>query len=68
MKEICDESDLDTPEKTLKVGTPGKHVINNINEVCERHRESLATVLSYKCTFGKAEAKAVHNGVSRVCN
>ena len=37
----------------------GKLIINDINEVCERHRESLATVLSYRCSFGDAEAKDV---------
>lgn len=63
LKEICDDSDLDTPEKTSTVETRGKHVINNINEICERHRESLAAVLPYKCTFGQAEAKAVLNEV-----
>ena len=41
----------------------GKLVINDINEVCERHRESLATVLSYLCAFGDAEATAVLNEV-----
>lgn len=63
LKEICDDSDLDTPEKTLMVEKRGKLVINDINEVCERHRESLATVLSYMCAFGDTEAKAVLNEV-----
>lgn len=61
--EICNDSDLDTPEKTLMVEKRGKLVINDINEVCERHRESLATVLSYLCAFGDAEATAVLNEV-----
>lgn len=39
LKEIRDDSDLDTPEKTLMVKKREKLVINNINEVCERHRE-----------------------------
>lgn len=63
LKEICDDTDLDTPEKTLMIEKRGKLVINDINEVCERHRESLATVLSYMCAFGDAEAKAVFNEV-----
>ena len=63
LKEICDDSDLDTPEKTLMVEKRGKLVINDINEVCERHRETLATVLSYMCAFGHAEAKDVLNEV-----
>lgn len=63
LKEICDDSDLDMPEKTLMVEKRGKLVINDINEVCERHRESLATVLSYMCAFGDTEAKAVLNEV-----
>ena len=63
LAEICNDSDLDTPEKTLMVEKRGKLVINDINEVCERHRESLATVLSYLCAFGDAEATAVLNEV-----
>ena len=46
----------------------GKHVINDINEVCERHRESLATVLSYLCAFGDTEATAVLNCITHKCN
>ena len=63
LAEMCNDSDLDTPEKTLMVEKRGKLVINDINEVCERHRESLATVLSYVCAFGDAEATAVLNEV-----
>lgn len=39
LKEIRDDSDLDTPEKTLMVKKREKFVISDINEVCERHRE-----------------------------
>ena len=63
LAEICNNSDLDTPEKTLMVEKRGKLVINDINEVCERHRESLATVLSHLCAFGDTEATAILNEV-----
>ena len=63
LKEISENSDLDTPEKTLMVEKRAKTVISNINDVCSKHRESLSTVLSYMCAFGDEDAKAVLNDV-----
>ena len=64
LQEICENSDLDTPEKALMCEKRGKLVISDINEVCDRHRESLSTVLSYLCAFGNEEARAVLNEVA----
>ena len=47
LKEICENTDIDTPEKAMMVEKQGKVVIGDINEVCTRHRESLSTVLSF---------------------
>ena len=63
LKEICENTDIDTPEKAMMVEKRGKVVIGDINEVCNRHRESLSTVLSFLCAFGDEEAKAVLNDV-----
>ena len=34
-------------------------MINDINDVCEKNRESLSTVLSYMCAFGDEEARGI---------
>lgn len=60
LKEICQNTDIDTPEKALMVEKRGHRVIKNI---CERHRESLSNVLSYMCAFGDSEATVILNKI-----
>lgn len=38
-------------------------VIKDVNDVCHKHRESLAMVLSNMCAFGDSEAKAIVNEI-----
>lgn len=63
LEEICQNTDIDTPEKALMVEKRGHRVIKDIHDVCDRHRESLANVLSYMCAFGDSEATAILNEV-----
>ena len=63
LEEICQNTDIDTPEKALMVEKRCHHVRKDIHDVYDRHRESLANVLSYMCAFGDSEAAAILNGV-----
>lgn len=63
LKEICQNTDIDTPEKALMVEKCGHHVIKDIHEVCDRYWESLSNVLSYMCAFGDSEATAILNEI-----
>ena len=63
IKEICQNSDINTPEKALMAEKRGHCVIKDIHEVCDRHRESLSNVLSYMCAFGDPEATVILNEI-----
>ena len=63
MREICANSDIDTPEKKLLITKRGQQLISRVNEVCEERRESLSTVLSFLCAFGDQDATGVINDV-----
>ena len=47
MKEISECKDLDTPEKSFLFKQRSDQVIKHTNNVCDKHRESLSTVLSH---------------------
>lgn len=63
LKEISEKDDLDTPEKVLLMKRRSSRVIKDVNDVCHKHRESLAMVLSNMCAFGDSEAKAIVNEI-----
>lgn len=63
MKEISERSDLETPEKTFLIKKRGTRVMQGVQDLCERSREDLATVLSSMCAFGDPEAKAIVNDI-----
>lgn len=59
LKEISEKDDLDTPEKALLMKKQSTWVIKDIHDVCHKHRESLAMVLSNMCAFGDLELRAI---------
>ena len=59
MKEISENTEIDTPEKKLLITKRGQQLIGQLQAVCEEKRESLSTVLSYLCAFGDQDATAV---------
>lgn len=59
LKEISEKKDLDTPEKVLLMKQRSSCVIKDVHDVRDRHRESLAMVLSNMCEV------AVKRGVKR---
>lgn len=63
LKEISENTDLDTPEKFLLMKQRSGRVIKDVHDVCEKNRESLAVVLSNMCAFGDPEAKALVNEI-----
>ena len=63
MKEICENSEIDTPEKKLLITKRGQQLINQVNAACEEKRESLSTVLSFLCAFGDQDTTGVINDV-----
>ena len=63
MREICENSDIDTPEKKLLITKRGQQLISRVNALCEERRESLSTVLSFLCAFGNQDATGVINDV-----
>ena len=47
MKEICENLEIDTPEKKLLITKWGQQLISQVNALCEEKRESLSTVQSF---------------------
>ena len=44
IKDICQNSEIDTPEKELLIKNRGKQLISKVKALCEGKRESLSTV------------------------
>ena len=64
IKDICQNSEIDTPEKELLIKKKGgKQLISQVKALCEEKRESLSTVLSYLCAFGDTDATGLINDV-----
>ena len=63
IKDICQNSEIDTPEKELLIKKRGKQLISKVKALCEGKRESLSTVLSYLCAFGDTDATGLINDV-----
>ena len=63
IKDICQNSEIDTPEKELLIKKRGQQLISQVNALCEEKRESLSTVLSYLCAFGDSGATGLINDV-----
>ena len=63
LKEISENTDLDTPEKVLLMKQRSGRVIKDVHDVCEKNRESLVVVLSNMCAFGDPEAKVLVNEI-----
>ena len=52
MKEICKNSDIDTPEKKLLITKRGQQLISRVNALCEEKEESLTIVPLFLCALG----------------
>jgi len=63
IKDICQNPDIETPEKELLIKKRGQQLISQVNVLCEEKRESLSTVLSYLCAFGDNNATGLINDV-----
>ena len=63
LKEISESVDMDTPEKAFLIKKRSGRVIRDIKDVCDKHRESLSTVLSNMCAFGDPNTTAILNEV-----
>lgn len=50
-KEICQNKDIDTPEKMSLLKNRAKRVFQSVSDVCDQKRESLASVLGNMCAF-----------------
>ena len=59
MKEISQNKDIDTPEKTLLLKNRAKRVFQSVSDVCEEKRESLASVLGNMCAFNDQQAQGI---------
>ena len=59
MKEICQNKDVDTPEKTLLLKNRVKRVFQSVSDVCDQKRESLASVLENMCAFKHQQAQGI---------
>lgn len=63
LKEISENTDLDTPEKMFLIKKWGSRVMNNVQDLCEQSWENLSSVLSSMCGLGDPEAKAIVNEI-----
>jgi len=61
IKDICQNSEIDTPEKELLIKKWGQQLISQVNVLCEVKRESLSTFLSHLCAFGDNNASGLIN-------
>ena len=59
MKEICQNADINTPEKTLLLKKRAKRVFQRVSDVCEQNRESLASILGNMCAFKDQQARGI---------
>ena len=59
MKEICQNKDFDTPEKTFFSKKRVRRVFERVSDVCAQNRESLASVLGNMCAFKDQEAQGI---------
>ena len=59
MKEISQNKDIDTPEKTLLLKNRTKRVFQSVSDVCDEKRESLASVLANMCAFKDQQAQGI---------
>lgn len=59
MKEICQNKDFDTPEKTFLLKKRARRVFERVSDVCAQNRESLASVLGNMCAFKDQEAQGI---------
>jgi hypothetical protein len=63
IKEISENSGIDTPEKTILIKDRAKKVLDRVNGICSEQRENLAAVLGNMCAFDDPESKAIMNDV-----
>ena len=62
IKDICQNSEIDTPEKELLIKKKrGQQLISPVNVLCEVKRESFSTLLSHLCAFGDNNATGLIN-------
>lgn len=59
MKEICQNKDFDTTEKTFLLKKRARRVFERVSDVCAQNRESLASVLGNMCAFKDQEAQGI---------
>lgn len=59
MKEICQNKDIDTPEKMSLLKNRAKRVFQSVSDVCDEKRESLASVLGNMCAFKDQQAQGI---------
>ena len=59
MYEICQNQDINTPEKTLLLKNRAKRVFESVSDVCEQKRELLASVLGNMCAFKDQQAQGI---------
>lgn len=63
IKDICQNSEIDTLEKELLIKKRGQQLISQVNVLHEEKGENLSTVLSYLCAFGDNDATGLINDV-----
>lgn len=51
MKEICEKTEIDTPEKLMLLKSQANKVFQSVKDVCDSNREILASVLGNMCSF-----------------
>ena len=59
MKEICQNKDFSTPEKTFLLKKRARRVFECVIDVCAQNRESLASVLGNMCAFKDQDAQGI---------
>lgn len=59
MKEICEKTEIDTPEKLMLLKSRANKVFQSVKEVCDSNRETLASVLGNMCSFNDQQAQGI---------
>ena len=59
MKEICQNQEIDTPEKAMLLKSRANSLFKTVSDVCEQNRETLVSVLGHMCALKDQQAQEI---------
>ena len=59
MKEICQNQEIDTPEKATLLKSRANRLFKTVSDICEQNRETLVSVLGHMCALKDQQAQEI---------